>query len=257
MNAGMVCMKSNAGRMSELNRSLRAARTPSGVPMATEIRTATSTRASVSIVSSKRPMEPMREKAAAVNRANRQPRASRATSVSTATITQSGGAVSAVSIQSASDPTTVRMNRKRKPRLSPKKATSSAIHPPMSSDGNDACPTRRSRIDPHLLRGQGGQQPGPGHHPFEHAAVVDDGDRHGVEGGVPGQLGQRRVPGDTGVVVDEEVAYVAVAAGYALRQAVVAGDAEDPPVLVEDVGSVELLVGEPVEHLLGGVGGGE
>src|SRR5690606_18073815 len=214
MNAGMVCMKSNAGRMSELNRSLRAARTPSGMPMATEITTATSTRASVSIVSSNRPMEPMREKAAAVNRANRQPRASRATSVSTATITQSGGAVSAVSIQSASDPTTVRMNRKRKPRLSPKKATSSAIHPPMSSDGNDACPTRRSRIEPHLLRGQGGQQPGPGHHPFEHAAVVDDGDRHGVEGGVPGQLGQRRVPGDTGVVVDEEVAYVAVAAGY-------------------------------------------
>ena len=62
----MVCIPSRMGRMMRSAVWLRAPSTPTGRPMPTDRTTATTIKATVSIIGSQRPMNPMNRKAKAV-----------------------------------------------------------------------------------------------------------------------------------------------------------------------------------------------
>src|ERR671936_1894017 len=226
-------MKSRIGRAIAPTMRRRAARMPIGTPTAVAITAATRTTARVCIACVHSSIESTSKKARAVNAASPQPLASAAQMVKIAMTTSVGSPVNAPETQSTRCEVTVVMASNSQPKWSSSQLIASSTQLPTLSLGMGRRPVRA---------GQGGEERRARHDPEQAAIAVDHREGHRVAAHQRAQLDERLVGARGEVLVAEAVAGGSGgAARGGVRQAVIAGDADDAPLIIEHVDAVGLL----------------
>src|SRR3954447_15374074 len=245
-------MKSRIGRTPLLTRRLRAAQIPTGIPMATAMRVATTTSARVCIASTHRPIARISRNASRVNSPNPHLRSSSASATRTRMTMYGLGAVRTISTASSRTSITVEMAWNNGPKLAVNQSTNAPTGAPTLISGIVVVLPRAN--DCAVVRagcGERGEQGRAGNDADQTPVGIGDAQGHTVAAHERTDVGQWRVRVDGPVLVGHELAQRGALLPDGGGQQIHAGDAGDPALVVEHVGAHALDVAQPAEHVFG------